>query len=342
MTGRSRGWIGAEGRFVVSAALLCTAVLSVLAQPGYWEKAVVVAPALTVDLVLGLPALGYLFMVRGARAGNGFLVALLVVGSSLARWWIPRAHQDASTTLRLVLVVAELGLTTYLVFRLGRLTSRFRDFERQGMRGTVAMRRAFADVFGPRLGGGLFSELAALWFATVGARATPTAPAGKHVFTVHRRNGYPAVLGVILLLVVVEAVVAHILLDLWSARAAWVSTLLGLYSGLWLLGDYRAARATPVTAGEDGLDVSIGLRWHVSVRWTDVVAVHDRAPASDAVRLAMLGAPDLWVELHEPAHVQGPFGIVRTGRFLGLGVDDARALRAVLDAHVGNLTPAEG
>lgn len=56
-----------EAVFLISAALLCTAELSILAHPGYWAKATVVAPAVMVDLALGMPFLGYLFLVRSRR-----------------------------------------------------------------------------------------------------------------------------------------------------------------------------------------------------------------------------------------------------------------------------------
>jgi hypothetical protein len=70
------------------------------------------------------------------------------------------------------------------------------------------------------------------------------------------------------------------------------------------------------------------------VDWSDIVAVRDEAPESDARRMTLLGAPDFWLELREPAEVTGPFGIRRSARFLGIGADEPERLRAEIASRL--------
>lgn len=327
---RRHGWPSAEASFLVSASLLLTAALTVLAQPGYWQKPEVVAPALTIDLALGLPVLGYLFLVRGGKRGRWILAPLAVLGLSLARWWIPDAHQDPSRGLRPLFVTAEAVLTLCLVTRVGGIVHeyvRLRDLRRSR---PDALREALGQVLGRRLGGALFTEVSALWYAT--RLFQPARAAGQAVgrFPGHRRNGYPAVLGAILLLVGVETSVAHLLLGLWSPKAAWLSTILGIYSGIWLLGDYHAARLNPTSVNDHELTLNVGLRWHTVLAWSDIVGIHDDDPADASLRMTMFGAPDFWLELARPVRVLGPFGIVREARAVGVAVDAPSELRALI------------
>jgi len=150
------------------------------------------------------------------------------------------------------------------------------------------------------------------------------------LFPGHRRNGYATLLGVFLFLIVLESSITHLLLWFWKPALAWWATALGLYSVLWLLGDYHAARLNPASASDDALVLNAGLRWHATLPWSEIVAIHDHRPCGPAQRMTLLGAPDFWLEVREPVRVAGPFGILRTARFLGVGVDEPDELRALI------------
>jgi hypothetical protein len=52
-----------------------------------------------------------------------------------------------------------------------------------------------------------------------------------------------AIVCIVALILLVETTVPHLLLQRWSALAAWIFTGLSLYSLLWLTGDYYAIRS---------------------------------------------------------------------------------------------------
>ncbi len=172
----------------------------------------------------------------------------------------------------------------------------------------------------------------------------PTPPEGVRHFSFHRRNGYPAVVGILLVIVAVETAVAHLLLGLWTPVAAWISTTLGVYSGIWIWRDFRTARLNPIASSEDGLDLNVGLRWKAAIPWSDIVAIHDRdpgpepEPAGPVLRLTLFGAPDFWLELREPARVAGPLGITRPARYLGVGADAPAEFRDEVSSRIGETT----
>lgn len=339
MTAESRGrfWPSREARFLVSASLLCTAAITILAQPLYWEDPHLIAPAITIDLAFGLPLLGYLFLARGSDTKIRTLAPLFLLGLGLARWWIPDAHQASYPGLSWFLAGSEVLLAGYLVARMRRLVAAYRTRERLGDGRADALRHALSTVLGSRVGGAVFTEGSVLFYAPR-FFSQPVHRPGVEQFSGHRRNAYPAVLGALLLLLVVETASAHLLLGLWSGRAAWISTALGAYSGVWLLGDYHAARLNPTFATRHELVLRVGLRWHARVRWSELIGVHAREPGEPSLRMTMLGAPDLWLEVAEPVRVVGPFGITRSARYLGVGVDTPDQLRALLLERMSSAT----
>jgi hypothetical protein len=335
MSFSTKEWrLSREAWFVVSASLLCAAVWTVLVQPGYWEAPRLVAPALAIDLSLGLPLLGYFFLVRGLEKRGWMLVPLFALGLALARWWIPRAHQDLSTGFGIVAIASELVVMAYLAVRVGRVAREYRRLRGLDRSRADATRHALARVLGRRLGGAIFTEVSALWYATRIRQREPRSSPTARLFSGHRRNGYAAILGVFLFLIVLESSITHLLLWFWHPAVAWWATAFGLYSVLWLLGDYHAARLNPASASADALVLNTGLRWHATLPWPEIVAIHDRSPEGQAQRMTLLGAPDFWLETREPVRVAGPFGIERTVRYLGVGVDAPAELRALIAERI--------
>lgn len=335
MTARLPLGVGPGVAFIASAALLFAAVLTVLALPGYRSQPALVAPAVLVDLTLGLPTLGYLFLVRTGRWSPWVLLPLSLLGLLLGRWWIPSEDLDLSVRLETVALVLEGGLLVLLGFRIRAIRRAFVAARpRLPYRGD-ALRHALRQVLGPRVGAVVFGEAGVLWYALTGWKRRRAAGPPGTVLPGHRRNAYPAVLAALLLAIAAETVAVHFLVGLWSELAAWAVTILSVYSGVWLVGEFLAARATPSLVTEDGLHLRTGLRWAADVPWSRIRAIHDDRPSGETVDLSLWGPPDFWLECRDPVTVQGPFGLDRQARFLGIGVDQPREMRAAIEEQIG-------
>lgn len=315
--------------FLVCAAALCGSSLLVLGSSGYAARPGVVAPAVAADLVLGLPLLGYLFLVRTGRVDGLALAPLAVLGMVLSAWWIPQGHLGG-TGLALLPVVALETVVAATLFVRGRAV--LRAYRAEASRHPYrrdAVRAAVAEVLGRRLAAALLGEVEALVYALTGWRRPRVAARGV-AFPGHTRRGYPAVLGALLLAVAAETVVLHLVVARASSVAAWVLTGLSIYSAVWLLGDLFAGRHNPTLLTDGTLHLRTGLRWRVDVPLPRIRAVHTAPPDGGSVDFIFLGPPDLWIECDEPVVVEGPFGLRRRSRHLGIGVDDPAALRAAL------------
>lgn len=141
-------------------------------------------------------------------------------------------------------------------------------------------------------------------------------------------------LGAIIMAVLVETAVVHLLVSLWIGWVAWILTISGLSSILWLLRDFNAARLNPSVVTESGLELRTGLRWRADLDWTEIVGIHDTPPEEESVTMTLLGQPDFWLECRQPNVVHGVFGIERSVKFIGLGVDDPIEFRTAIQARI--------
>lgn len=321
--------------FLAAAAALGAVALWILGSAGYAARPEVVAPALAVDLVVGLPLLGWLLLVRTGRADAIVLAPLAVVGMLLARWWIPEAHLQGSAWALAPVLVLEGLLVATLVFRARAVGRAYRDERGRHPYRRDAVRAAVARVLGARPAALVTGEAEALVYVVTGWRR-PRPPGSGAAFPGHRRGGYPAILGALLLALAAETAVVHLVVAHYAEPLAWVLTALGIYSGMWLVGDLHAARHNPILLAGDTLHLRAGLRWQADVPLSRVRSLRREAPSggahdTGAVNFVLFGSPDLWLELDGPVVVQGPFGIRRRTSVVGVGVDDPQRFAAALE-----------
>jgi hypothetical protein len=295
--------------------------------------------AITFDLVVGVPLLFYLLVVRTTRVPAVTLVPVFLgslFGTSLV---LPDEHHGYLDLLGRLVIPAELLLLGYVGLRVYR--GRSAPVEGRGElleRLRATLRRVLPS---PLAADAVAHEAALLGYALFAWRARPDVREGELGFTSHRGNGYAGILAAAGLMTAVETVAVHLLVERWSATAAWVLTALSVYGLVWLLGHFQAVRLRPVLLAPDALHVRIGLLWSVRVPYGDVASLAPAgtdAPARRApgyLHAVTLGPARLLVELREAVHVDGIYGYVKKDvRHIGLAVDDRERFRAELASRV--------
>lgn len=122
-------------------------------------------------------------------------------------------------------------------------------------------------------------------------------------FTRHRYE--MPTLAVFIAIAVVELLVVHLLVSLWSATAAWVlSGLTALMLGQIVLLVDGMIR-WPTIIDSDGITVRYGRRGEIFVPLAQVVSVEDVAfrleeKGADTFRATVLAQPNLAIRLSEP------------------------------------------
>ena len=292
----------------------------------------VLAWAFTFDLTISLPLLWWLFAVRTGRAGAVTLIPIFVIGVAAAGRIIPTAQHSFVDQLRYIAAPLDLVTIALVVRRLARI----RRIDGSGDP-IARIERACAEMFGNGYAARAVAfEISIIYYAFTGWRKR--APAG---FTVHQRSGWGTVAGVFVFLIAVESIGAHLVVQMWSVKAAWIVTTLDLYGLFWLLGDFQALRLRPTRIEEDTLVLNYGLRWRAEIPLSAIAAIEPVHGEADwkrkgVLKMAMLDEPRLLIRFTEPRTMQGLAGIRRTFDAIAILADDdagfADALRAATPA----------
>jgi hypothetical protein len=315
--------------FLASALLILLTCVAIVRSQAFARNPDVAAWGVTFDLAVSIPLLYWFFVVRSGKARPLTVTPVFLIGTTIAALLIPRAQQDFLHQLgRVFGGAAELLL-------LIALTRRILAARKAGIASSDPYARihfAARTLAGDgRIADFMASEVAMVIYALTGWWKRPEATPGRTI-TFHERNGWGAILVCIFVLLAAEGLGMHLLLGLWSAKAAWIWTLLDLWAALWLLGDYHALRLRRSYLDDDALHLRVGLRWSATIPRANIAAIeaiHDESQwkRKDVLKVAILDAPTWLVTLREPAEVSGLAGMTKTISALALLPDQDDALR---------------
>ncbi len=291
--------------------------------------------AATWDLTVGASLLCWWMLGRDFHWSGWSLVPLFFASLALAGVALPGDHRGALRAAHLAAAPLELLTLAFLVrkVRIGRRSFRGEAGRAGGWDAQAALQRASAEALGTgRFAEVMAYEMSVLYYA-LGARHA-TAPHGG--LTYHRRTAYGAIVFALLLATAAEVAAVHFLASLWSHRLAWILSGLGAYGALWIYGDWRACRLRTVTVVDGVLRVRFGLRWRMDIPSAAVATVRPPTAREKTdkravdLRLALPGASFVVLELDRPVRAEGIYGLRRTVRTLGLGLDEPGRLEAAL------------
>lgn len=298
--------------FSFAAAAIAIACVAITRSHAFAANPDVLAWSVTFDLTITIPLLYWLFVIRTGAARAITIVPVFVIGATIAALAIPRGQQQFLHELRFLVAPLEV-VTILLIVRKIRSGAKPDNL-----------------VFGV-----VATEVSVLRYSVAGWHRRIEVPADAKSFTIHERTGWGAIVAALMLVIVAESLAAHLLIQMWSVRAAWIMTALDLYAILWLLGDYNALRLRPSYASDGVLHVRYGLRWNVTVVLDDIASIEPVREEGEwkrrgVLKVAMLDAPRFLVRLRTPVVAHGLAGIRKTVDAIAIAPDDDAAFASAV------------
>lgn len=325
------GWL-----FPVLVVALLLVEYQIVQSVAFTTHTDLLALVITIDIVVGIPVLGYLFLVRPRRAPATILALLLLVGVLLAHFILPDSGKRYLNWIQLAVPIAEIALFLYGLSKIRHLIQQYHAIRPTAIYTTDALEQSLHAVIGKSPVVSIFLTEAALLYYAVGGWFTRYHPPAsvRHVFTYHLKSGYGMVAAMMMGLSLIELPLVHLVVHHFNPIVAWVLSFLSAYGLLWMIGDYQAIRLHPIVIDENHLHLRAGMRWRVSLPLADIQTVRtlqQRELKNKAILdLSVAGSPKLLLELRDPVRVRGLFGMKRVTRQLALAVDEEQAFIAAL------------
>jgi len=316
--------------FIALAVSICAVEIWIVSSAFFMQNPNALAFGITADIVIVIPSAYCFFLVRKKQAPMITLVPVIVLSLAAASSILPTGQQNYLEAVKKTVPLLELVALGYIATKIRAIIKNFHEVKQSEIYFIDALTESCKRVLGklPVLGF-VLTEFTLVYFAFGGwFKKFVTLDSNNLPFSYHRKSGYAAVLGIIMMILLAETTALHLLLQVWSKVAAWIFTGLSIYSLFWLLGDYHAMRLHPIVLGQNVLFIRTGLRWRAMLPLANIAAIQKfnarEKRTKDYLGLSVFGDPHLVIYCKQPVVVQGLFGIKREACRIGLTVDDEK------------------
>jgi hypothetical protein len=248
-----------------------------------------VAAASCVDFLVTLPLVYYFFVIRAGVQPLVTMVPVLLAGLFRVSYVAP-----FNGVWRLgIAAICELGIGWFVI--------------RRGRSGVAA-----------RV---LRSELAVLRYGLASWGMRPDVPAGGEAFSMHRTGGVSAIFSLIAGVSVVEAGLAHLVVQRWSVTASWIVFGVSIYGAILLVAIARSFNLRPIVVTRDSILIRSGMLWSVMIGPGNIVAVERSSGGPGHLRVTGMAEPNVFVEFRESVIAEGLYGRRKTISRIAISAD---------------------
>jgi hypothetical protein len=321
--------------FIIVAAL-CYLIDGAIARSSLFAlRSDLFAPAISIDLTLGVTFAYWLLVVRPKHAPLRSTLPVFLASVAAAALTLPSGHRAVVQYIRYLGIPVELAVVALVIIGVRRA---HRRLAAAGIEMDVPERIQTVlsqSLPYPRIADVVGTEVSLLYYALVSWRRTPFIRTDTSAFAYHRRTAYAAILYTLVFASIVEMVALHFLLRAVAPHIAVAVLALSIFGTLWLLGFVRAVQLRPILVSSSLIHVRNGLLWTADIPRDLIEHIafgRVRAPAkgTPGYLRAAFGEPNVLVDLRAPICARGPYGTVRSVSRIGLVIDDIERFRAVV------------
>lgn len=290
----------------------------------------ILAIAITIDLVVGVPLLYYLLIVRKKLLPLSSIVPVCILTLLALRFILPSSEQSFLRFSDFLIPAIELTVAVFLLFKLRRVIRDVRVARRHCLYFIDALRIGIRkSIKSDSVAAIMASEVSMLYLVFVGWFARfRTSRQDVSMYSYHRKSNF--LFWPLVALIIVETAGLHLVISIWTQTGAWIFTAISAYTLLWLVGHYHASRLQPMIVDDQFIYLRTGLIWRSQIPLDNISKIRkpvkDDRQADGYVNVSLLGDPDVVIALREPDTLEGLFARKKKVRMIGVALDDPKAL----------------
>lgn len=155
-------------------------------------------------------------------------------------------------------------------------------------------------------------------------------------FSYWGHEGFRTTVFVFFAISLIDIPITHVIVGLWSSKAAWIISVVGVYGSIWILAFFNSCQRRPITFDGKALILRRGMLPDNTLSIEDIEMVRS-ANAADLGKIsgrlsfyAKPGTPNILIKLRSPMDIELMMGIRKKASELLLAVDDPHEFIKVL------------
>lgn len=216
--------------FVFTIPVLLILSLFFITQSNWFSKyPTQLSIGITIDLLFLIP-LVYFFLIRKKEIPKITVLSLFIIGLVTASYILPENHQLLLSQVKTYFFpVVELGILTFLFIKIRKITIEFKKLKTGNQNFFDAVKIACKESFPAKIATLLATEIAVVYY---GFFLWKKRNLKANEFSNYKESGIISILLVLILIVFIETIAIHKLIEDWSVLLSWILTGTSIYTGL--------------------------------------------------------------------------------------------------------------
>ncbi len=296
------------------------------------------AIGITIDLLVTVPFL-YFLLIRKTKIPKTTVVPFLILGMVICTMILPTENQQYLSLFKTwVFPVIELTVISYILYNVRKGIQSYKQKKEGALDFFSTLKKTCYEILPEGAVIPVVTEIAVFYY---GFFLWKKRVLKENEFSYHKNSGSITLLVALLLIIAVETVTLHVLLEKWSSTAAWVLTFLSIYSGFQIFGFLKSMPKRPISIENDKLFLRHGIMTEVTIAIKDIerieISSKDIELDKETRKLSFLGeleSHNIILHLKEENTLIGLYGIQRKFKRLVLFVDEKGAFKNQLQAII--------
>ncbi|TRO64372.1 hypothetical protein [Christiangramia sabulilitoris] len=328
-----------QNYLVFGLPLLMISAMVVLSMTATFKENVeLFSIGVSFDLLITIP-LVYFLLIRKTRIPKTTLVPLLVFSLIIGKYIIPGEHHYYLDLFKIWgLPVIEIFVLGFVILKVHKAIKQFNLNKENETDFYSILKKSCNELFPKPFVVPVVTEIAVFYYGFLYWKKRPIR---TNEFLYHKESGSVSLLAVLIFLIIIETIVLHILLAMWSNTFAWLLSLLSAYSLIQIFGFMRSMSKRPVIIGQNKLYLRYGIMSEAVVKIEDIKAIEisskDIELNSETRKLSFLGSLEshnLVLYLKRENTLYGLYGRKSTFKTLLLHIDEKHKFKEQIEVSV--------
>ena len=275
---------------------------------------------LTLTLIILPPTSIYWLLIRPRSMPKLFVYLSFIVCFGASYLIIPSSQKGFFNQILIWLIpVLEVSIVIVVVYSIIRSIIRYKRNDESKENDFLEITRISLE---PKLGNGfvlgaILTELSVFYYSIVGWFRKPTVIENEKVYSYHKTSQIKAIVIVFSILITLEGILFHFLIQLWSDVAAWIFTILNIYALLYMMGLYNSVRFLPHIIYFDKLIIRLGYQSSIELDIRNIESIQtakkqggigEKIPKETYYAMLNMDSPQYEIFLKEPALMKSSYG----------------------------------
>jgi len=309
-------------------------------SPYFLDHASTLTFAVSADLLLTIPIL-YFLLIRKTNIPKTTVVPIMIIGLLIGFNSLPESNQEYLQLFKTWCIpVIEIGVASFIIYKVRKAVLFHKAQKDTSVDFFTALKKTCAEILPKPVAGPFATEISVFYYGLFYWKRRKLA---ENEFSYHKESTALSLFFVLIFIIAIEVVPVHILLEKWNSLAAWILTILSIYSGLQIFGYAKSLMKRPIAIENNDLSLRYGIIQEAEIPLADIKEITLSSKEFDKeeniVRLSLLGEMEghnMIIETNNENTLHGLFGSKKSFTKIALHVDKPADFKAYIKTLLNN------